>query len=30
MKRPSGRNYDELRKVEIDIGVSKHAEMEDL
>ena len=26
MKRPSGRNYDELRKVEIDIGVSKHAE----
>lgn len=26
MKRPSGRNYDELRKIEIDIGVSKHAE----
>ena len=26
MKRSSGRNYDELRKIEIDIGVSKHAE----
>ena len=26
MKRPSGRNYDELRKIEIDLGVSKHAE----
>ena len=26
MKRPSGRNYDELRKIEIDWGISKHAE----
>ena len=26
MKRPSGRNYDELRKIEIDLGISKHAE----
>ena len=26
MKRPSGRKYDELRKIEIDLGISKHAE----
>ena len=26
MKRPSGRNFDELRKIEIDLGISKHAE----
>lgn len=26
MKRPSGRKYDELRKIEIDLGISKYAE----
>ena len=26
MNRPSGRKYDELRKIEIDLGISKHAE----
>ena len=26
MKRPSGRNFDELRDIEIELDVSKHAE----